>query len=190
MNFEIKDVITFLGGGIVVFLLEQAIRFFRRERRILGYTVNTRTLVEKSDPDLKLEYKGMEVEKVYSHEVRIKNIGNACLKEVPVFIMPSPGKFFFAKIEAKPGIHCPKLEGEPGCAFEFNLLNPNDEIKVELVVLDSSDSKLKIDARSEHLKVREIADSLSVTQVLEVALEGSSGISWTAIKLASLMIKR
>jgi hypothetical protein len=190
MNFTKDQVITFLGGGLVVFVLEQVFRYFRRERRVLGYIVDTRTLVEKSDADLKITYKELEVERVYSHGITIKNIGNACLRDVPVFILPSAGKFFFAQVGSKPGIHCPQLKEGPGFAFTFNLLNPGDEIKVQLVVLDSKDSTIQVDARAEKLFVKDISNVKSVTQVLDLMVEGSSGFTWAFLKGIRLALSR
>lgn len=183
-------VLTFLGGGLVVFILEESFRHFRREKRVLGYAVDSRILAERSHADLKISYKNMEVEKVLSHSIRLKNIGNACLKDFPVYIQGSGGKFYFANLASKPGIECKKIESAPCFAFTVNLLNPGDEVGVELTILDAPDTNLKIDARAENLRVKDISGAYSTVDVLDVMLESSSGITWTLAKVLKMSLKK
>jgi hypothetical protein len=184
------QVLTFLGGGLVVFVLEQTFQYFGSEKRVLGYAVDSRVLVEKSHADLKISYKGMDVEKVLSHSVRIRNIGNASLKDFPVYIQSSGGKFYFANIASKPGIECKKIDTAPCFAFTVNLLNPGDEVTVDLTILDAPDISLVVDARAEKLRVKNISGSYSTADALDVVLESSSGIIWTFAKVMKLALKK
>ncbi len=190
MQITGDQILTFLGGGLVVFVLEQMIHYFRKEKRVLGYIVDSRVLAEKSHADLKIEFKGMDVEKVLSHSIRLKNIGNAFLKDFPVFIQGSGGKFYFANISSKPGIECKVVDSAPCFAFTVSLLNPGDEVQVELTLLDAPDDKLTVDARAEHLHIKEISGAFSSGAVLDVLLESSTGLTWTMAKLLQVSLKK
>ncbi len=189
MNITLDQVLTFLGGGLVVFILEQIINYIRRERHVIGFIADSRVIAEKSDKDLKIEYKGLEIERLISHKVILKNIGNKCLKEVPFYLQGSGGGFFFAELAAKPGIHTKTIEGEPCFAFSVDLLNPGDEVTVTLTILDAADVKLTVDARAEHVRVKDISNARTVSQMLDVMAEGSTGLTWTSIKLLRLLSK-
>lgn len=192
MSITQDQVLTFLGGGLVVFVLEKVFQHFGREKRILGYVVDSRVLAEKSHADLKMSYKGMDVEKVLSHSIKLKNVGNAALNNFPVYIQSSGGKFYFANLGAsKPGIECKKIDSASCFAFTVSLLNPGDEVSVELTILDAPDANLMIDARAEKLRVKNISGAYSTADVLDVMMEGSSGgIAWTAAKILQIAIKR
>lgn len=189
MNITLDQVLTFIGGGLVVFILEQVIQHFRREKRVLGYTLDSKVLIEKSHPDLKISYKGMDVSKVIFHSIVLRNVGNMCLKDFPVYIQGGGGKFYFAHTSAKAGIECKKIDSGPGFAFTVNLLNPEDEVKIELTLLDAVDERLVVDARAENLKIKNISSNFSSSEMLDVMIEGTSGVSWTLAKMLKLTLK-
>jgi len=183
------QIFTFFGGGLVVFVLEQVFHHFQKEKRVLGYTIDTRVIAEKSHADLKITFKDMDVQKVLFHGICLKNIGNASIKDFPVFIQ-ADGKFYFAKIYAKPGIEFKKIENKNSLEFKVTLLNPGEEIKVDYTILDAPDEKIVVDARSELLRVKNITSAHSAADILDVMLEGSSGITWALIKLIKITLKK
>jgi hypothetical protein len=189
MAISTDQVLTFLGGGLVVFLLEQLIAHFHRRRSVLGYIIDTRTLAERSDPDLKISYKGHDVDRVDSHRVTLKNVGNTALNNVPVFVVPASGRLLFYEIKASPGIHCPVLTEEPPLAFTFNLLNPGESIDIQVVVLNSPNPSMSIGARANHLRVRDLSNVTSVSTLLGVIADSSSGLTWSLTKVLQVILR-
>jgi len=185
------QVITFLGGGLLVFILEQMIKYFRREKRVLGYAVDSRVLAEKSHQDLKITFKGMDVEKVFSHNIILKNIGNSCLKEFAVFIIGTGGKYYFSNIlPSKPSIIWKRIEDPQHLAFTVSLLNPGEEVLIELVILDSLNKIITVDARAELLSVKNISGAYSMVDILDVIIESSTGITLSLAKVLQIVLKK
>lgn len=185
-----EQVLTFLGGGLFVFILDQAIQHHRRERRVLGYSADNRILAEKSHADLKISFKGLDVTKVLSHHIRLKNIGNTCLKNFTVYIHGAGGTYYFAHTSAKPGIECKKVDPAPCFAFEVNLLNAGEEIQVELTILNPADAALVVEARGENLRTKNISEARVAGEMLDAALESTSGLTWTIARLVKVFLRQ
>jgi len=190
MSLTLEQVLTFLGGGLLVFVGEQIISHLRRTRKILSFTVETQTIAEKSHADLKLQYKGIEVERVYLQKITLRNAGNTAIASFPVYIQPPPAKgIFFSITTDKPGIHCDVLIEEGPCAFKCDLLNPGDTVTVDLTLIDAEHVATSVDARSENLVVKEIPKERLLTTALDIIAGNASGLLGLSAKTTSLLLK-
>ena len=175
----------------MVFIAEQIASHLRRERKILGYTVDTQTIAEKSHADLKLQYKGIEVERVYLQKITLKNAGNVPIANFPVYIVPAPAKAVFTNITAdKPGIHCDFIEGEGPCTFKCDLLNPGDTVTVDLTLIDAEHIAVSVDARAEKLVVKEVSRERLLTTAVDVLAANTSGFLGISAKTGQFLLKR
>jgi hypothetical protein len=73
-------VVGALTGSLATYLLQLLVGFFRREKRWLRYSVNSRTIVDRGHSKLEMRFTGggkqREVKRLDSHAVLVRNIGN------------------------------------------------------------------------------------------------------------------
>jgi hypothetical protein len=120
-------IIGALTGSVAAYLLGLFVNYVRREKRMLGFSVRSRKIVELGHKDLTIFYKGQPIERLYSHEVTIKNIGNRALKDLPV------------KIKFEKEFLDPELNQPEGAQFKMTIEN-NNEIVVNCDLLERNES--------------------------------------------------
>src|SRR5205809_5330701 len=75
-----------LSGSLAAYLLGLLVSYWRREKKWLGFSVTSRMIVEKGHPDLALTYKSRNIERLDSHAISVRNIGNRSLTKQPIRI--------------------------------------------------------------------------------------------------------
>ena len=88
---ENSFIVGALTGAVGAFLLKLLVDHLQREKKWIGYSVNSRGIVERGNPNLAITYKNREINRLSSHSVLLRNIGNRPLKELPVRITLSSG---------------------------------------------------------------------------------------------------
>lgn len=116
-----------LTGSVAAFFLNLFVNYIKRERKILGYSVVSRKIIEGGQKDLEIRYKEKPIKRLYSHQVTIRNVGNRALKDLPVKI-----KFDDTFID-------PELTQPDGA--EFTMTTTNDkEIIVSCDLLERNEN--------------------------------------------------
>lgn len=163
-----------LTGSLATFIVGQAWAYLRREKRWLGYSIETRNVVEANSPQLQVLFNGTPVRRVDSHTIIARNIGNQPLKHIPIRVLAGTGAQILAH-EAEPPEGASQNAVTSGGELEisFDLLNPGEAARVGLTVGDSKDGQVRVIARGEHLVVKEI-DTRSPTEALIAELGGAA----------------
>jgi hypothetical protein len=151
-------IIGALTGSLATFLLKLLIDYLHREKRWLGYSVNSRKIVEAGHPDLHIRYKDRDIKRLHSHSVIVRNIGNVALKDIPIRIV-SEGGGEIVEHEIQPpegasfGI---VLEEQVTLRIDCDLLNRDEAVTVGFTALDSSNDEVRVVARAENLTFHRI----------------------------------
>lgn len=177
-------VIGALTGSVAAYLLGLLVNYIRREKKILGYSIQSRKIVEIGHKDLTIHYKGQPIERLYSYQVLIRNVGNRALKELPVrikfesdFLDPEliqpDGAQFKIVIEKSNEIvvHCDLLERNESLKIGFTSIDvvKNDtNIDIKNSGLRGINApKISITARAENLQCKDL-DTLYPTSTSDI----------------------
>lgn len=167
-------IVVALSGAVAATILNFVISYFRRERKILGFKTISRKIVEKKNKELEITYKGQAIERLFSHQVNLNNIGNRALKDFPIRISCDDGQIVEFDTSFPAGANF-QVELEPSkqtLVIHCDLLNCGEDFNVGLTVIDSKSKKISIIARAEDLKCKEMVDyyleSASASLLIEV----------------------
>ncbi len=145
-----------LAGAIFTFLVD----YLRRQKKRLLFIVNSRKVIERNYPEIDVHYEGEAVQRIYSHEVIVRNEGIQRLKAILIKIKCNSGKFI--ELLTKPVTimsHSAgtkyKLEDDgKTVVVKFDVLMPNEALKISLIAVDSVDSQIVVEAQGEDLGLR------------------------------------
>lgn len=179
-----------LSGSLAAYLLGLLVSYWRREKKWLGFSVTSRMIVEKGHPDLSLTYKGRNIERLHSHAVSVRNIGNRALTKQPIRIEAGGGGEIVAhEVERPAGAEfTARTPNANTLIVDCDLLNPGEAFVVGVTVVDSQDGVVSATARGEGLICKQLSESIDTEDLLSV-LAGTSGITRVAFELSRLLIK-
>lgn len=179
-----------LSGSLAAYLLGLLITYWRREKKWLGFSITSRMIVEKGHPDLALTYKGRNIERLHSHAVTVRNIGNRALTKQPVRIDTAGGGEIVAhELEQPSGATFSTDSPDPtALIIDCDLLNPGEVFIVGLTVVDSPDGRVSATARGENLICKEISEAINSEDLLDV-LASTSGVTRFALELSRALLK-
>ncbi len=183
-------VIGALSGSLAAYLLGLIVSHLRREKRWLGFAISSRVIVERGHPDLVLTYKGRSIERLHSHAVKVRNIGNRALKTQAVRIATLDGSEIVAHELEQPGNANFSIEipDRSTLLVMIDLLNPGEGFKVGVTVIDSSDGEIEASARGEYLVCKQMSDEANIDDLLN-AIAGISAINRLMVELMRLLLK-
>ncbi|MBW8042604.1 MAG: hypothetical protein FVQ85_21775 [Planctomycetes bacterium] len=178
-------------GSAAAYILSLFVQWIRRERKILGYSVSSRTITKEKLEELTIKYKNTETKYLHSHSITLSNIGNRPLKDFPVRIeCASDGYIFGSEVSAPPGeIFETEIEDPDYITIHCGLLNIGESFTVGLTVLHTPSIGLSLTARQENLKVKQLSQSEIAKDILG-ALEFSHPIMGLSINLAKIFKKK
>jgi hypothetical protein len=183
-----------LTGSLATYLLQLLVGFFRREKRWLGYSVSSRNIVDRGHSKLEMRFTGggkqREVERLDSHAVLVRNIGNRPFSGLPVRVHSEKGSEILEHEVSGPQgaqITC-TLEQPHQLLVACDLLNPGEGFTVGLTVADASSSGLQISARSENLVLKLISEVATTKELVEV-LSGHSEILRLVFEVVTLFTR-
>lgn len=179
-----------LSGSVAAYLLGLLISYWRREKKWLGFSITSRMIVEKGHPDLALTYKGRNIERLHSHAVTIRNIGNRALTKQPVRIETTGGSEIVAhELELPSGAaYSTSLPDSNTLLIDCDLLNPGEAFIIGLTVIDSKDGQVKATARGENLVCKQISEAVNTEELLNI-LASTSSITRFALDLSRTLLK-
>jgi hypothetical protein len=165
-------VVGALSGSLAAYLLGLIVSHLRREKRWLGYSVTSRTIVQSGPSKLHLEYDGNPIKKLDSHTVVVLNIGNRPLGNLPVKIESlGSGRILESELSAPNGANFSVESDGSKIIINVDLLNPGETFSVGLTIADSSsDQGVGVVARAEYLKIREFSNQANTYDLLDVLL--------------------
>lgn len=177
-------------GSLAAYLLGLLVSYWRREKRWLGFSVTSRMIVEKGHPDLSLRYKNRDIERLHSHAVAIRNIGNRPLtKQVVRVELPKGGEIVSHELDKPRGADftTTTLDNRT-LVVVCDLLNPGEIFILGLTVVDSPDGELAVTARGENLVCKQISETVNTEELLDV-LASTSGVTRFALELSRVLLK-
>jgi hypothetical protein len=158
---ENSFIIGALTGGLAAYLLSLLVKYFTREKKVLGYSTTSRKIVERGHQDLEIKYRGQVIERLYSHQVIVRNVGNRALKDLPVRISCDGGKLVEFELTAPEGAEFPVTrEDDQSLVVDCKLLNRGEHFEVGLTAIDTIASSISVVARAENLKCKEITEGI------------------------------
>jgi hypothetical protein len=187
----ILAVAGFLGGGLVVFVLSAIKDYLLRERKWLGAQIEARCLVHRDDPELKITYKGNEVNRIVLHNIRLRNIGNRVLQELP-FILQTPAGLsgYRSAATSSDGVMVSYFEAPSGLGVKCALIKPGDEVAIAFSAFDCPNEDVKIILKQAEVDLKMISSSDTRDQVLDILIDNSGGVTRMLFQLFSLALKR
>lgn len=179
-----------LSGSLASYLLGILVNYWRREKRWLGFSITSRMIVEKGHPDLALTYKGRSIERLHSHAISVRNIGNRALTKQPIRIEAGGGgEIVTHEVERPTGANF--VSNAPDgktLIVDCDLLNPGEAFVVGVSVVDSKNGEVTASARGEGLVCKQLSESIGTEELLGV-LAGTSSITRVALELSRVLAK-
>ena len=162
-------VVGALTGSLASYLLGLLVSHFRREKRLLGFAIDSRNIVRASHSDLSMAFKGQSINILDSHTVLLKNVGNRPLTNVPVRIVADQAALILEQTTKSPDGVSITAERQNGAEFSFviDLLNQQETVIFGFTVSDSVTGKLKLISRMEGVQLVDLNDkSISISAKL------------------------
>jgi hypothetical protein len=177
-----------LSGSLAAYLLGLLVSHLRREKRWLGYSIESRNIVKADDSRVSMKFENRDIRRLDSHSVLVRNIGNRPLANLPVRFVASDGSLIVEHdLELPDGANFQVLQSKSNeINVTCDLLNPGEAASVGLTVADSPDNELRVIARAEGLTVKRIDSRSTTTELLHLLLESSS-VTRLAVDLASVL---
>lgn len=165
-------VVGALSGSLAAYLLGLVVSYWRRDKRWLGFSLTSRNVVQAGPKKLALTYDGKSVQRLDSHTVLFRNIGNRPLGALPVKIQCTGGGTVLEhELAAPDGASFTSKAEADHITVNIDLLNPGETFSVGLTVADSSPTgSIKAIARAEFLELREIGEQANTIDLLEALL--------------------
>jgi hypothetical protein len=179
-----------LTGSLASYLLGLMVSYLRRDKKWLGYSIASRNIVLKGHTHLSMKYDEREINRLDSHAVAIRNIGNRPLTALPVRIEAQKGSQIVEhELAAPDGAHF-SIAADNGNSLivTCDLLNPGEVATVGVTVADSQDGSVKVIARGENLRVKDISQQLETDEFLD-AIAGSFWMTKLTVDLYRLFTK-
>lgn len=146
-------------GSLAAYLLGLFVSHVRREKRWLGFSIVSRNIVHAGPKKLALTYAGAAVNRLDSHTVSFRNIGNRALKQLPVKIECDGGSILDYELSAPAGTEFGANSTSDYVSLTIDLLNPGEGFSVGLTVADANGpGGVKPIARAEFLELRDTSD--------------------------------
>jgi hypothetical protein len=184
-------VIGALTGSVAAYLLGLLVGYWRREKRWVGFSVTSRMIVERGHPDLSLKYKDRAIERLHSHTVTIRNIGNRPLTKQPVRIESAQGGELVAYELDKPrGANFEAAKSDDQTLLvNCDLLNPGEVFIVGLTVVNSPDGELAVTARGENLVCKQISERIDTADLIQT-LASTSAVTRVVFELTRALLPK
>jgi hypothetical protein len=160
-----------LTGSLAAYLLGLLVAYLRREKVWLGYTISSRNIVLKGHTKLSMKYGDREISRLDSHAIVLRNIGNRPLKSLPVCIESAKGSIVEHEINPPDGAKFTPTLNESSLVVNCDLLNPGEAATLGITVADSADGKIKVIARAENLRLKELGQQLDTNELLDAVTE-------------------
>ena len=159
-----------LTGSLASYLLGLLVSYIRREKKILGYSSANRKIIERGDKELKIEYKGQQIESLYSHQIIVRNAGNRALKDIDVQITCDGGKFVEEIITNPQGANytMTKENDSNKIVVKCDLLNKGELFTVGLTSINGKSENVSVIARGEDLICKEISQDTKLPELVEI----------------------
>jgi hypothetical protein len=186
---ENSFIVGALSGSMAAYLLGLLISFLRREKRRLVYSVESRSIVKVGDSRISIKFENRDIQRLDSHIVIIRNIGNRALTALPIqIVLKDSGQIVEYEVLPPDGANYQVQQLTSGqINLICDLLNPGEAAGVGLTVADSTDDgEVRVLARAEGLTVRRIGERSTSTELLDLFLESSS-ITKAVIDIASIL---
>jgi hypothetical protein len=187
-----KNYPFFLGaltGSLAAYILQLFVNHLRREKKWLGYSINSRNIVSRDHSRLSLSFEGKDIQRLDSHTISIRNIGNKPLVNVPIRIeCHNDGSIVEHEVKGPDGSKFTALlESQQTLLVTCDLLNPEETAQLGITIADSTSGEIKFIARGESLVVKEISANANTEELLEI-LAGTSSIMALSINLSKLLL--
>ena len=179
------------GGGLVVFLLSTIKDYLSRERRWLGAQVDSKCIVHRDDPELQITYKGNEVNRIVLHNIRLRNIGNRALNDLPFILHTPAGLSGYRSAATSPdGVMVSYFEAPGGLGVKCDLIKPGDEVTIAFSAFDCPNEDLKIILKQANVDLKMMSPVNARDQVLDILIDNSGGVTRMLFQLFSLILKK
>lgn len=172
--------ICLVSGGLAGSLLMIVYNHYGREKRLLGYrTESVAIALHQSNEHLKMQYRGIEVNALYSHRLTVKNVGNRTLEGVTVTVK-GEGPLIDLEATQLPPLETWKAINDVSnrtAAITLPMLKPNEKAGFSMLVMDS-DAPISVLLRHPDVDLRRLAeaDLMTVRELfLAVLLETIRG---------------
>jgi len=144
-------------GSLASYLLGLVVSHIRREKRWLGFSVVSRNIVHEGPKKLTLTYAGATINRLDSHTVSFRNIGNRPLKALPVKIeCKNGGCVLDYELSAPAGTEFGATSTSDCVFLTIDLLNPGEVFSVGLTIADANgNGGVMPIARAEYLELRD-----------------------------------
>jgi hypothetical protein len=161
-----------LSGSLAAYLLGLLVSYWRRDKRWLGFSLTSRNVVQAGPKKLALTYDGKLIQRLDSHTVLFRNIGNRPLGVLPVKVQCTGGGTILEhELSTPDGASFSSTAAADHITINVDLLNPGETFSVGLTVADSSPaSGVKAIARAEYLELREIGERANTVDLLQALL--------------------
>ena len=146
------------SGSLAAYLLGLLVTYWRREKRWLGYSIDSRVVALKGHTKLTMKFGDRDIERLDSHTVLVRNVGNKALTKQPITIeLAGQGEIVEVKVNGPAGGAISEDRQKSSLALVPDLLNPNEQIEIELTTADMPEGALQVLARGEYLQVRSLS---------------------------------
>lgn len=161
-----------LSGSLAAYLLGLFVNYLKRQKKWLGYAVESSVVIDANIPDASLVFKGKHATSVCTHQIIIKNIGNVALKNIPCNIaIKDPGKIIDFDYRAPPGLKFDILkENENSLNFEIALLNKAESIVIRITDVNNRDLSIEFLSRQEDMELKSIDNLIAMDVVSRIFL--------------------
>src|SRR5258708_37277015 len=147
-----------LSGSLAAYLLGLFVTYLRREKKWLGYSVESRIVALKGHTKLKMKFEDRDIERLDSHTVVLRNIGNKALtKQIITIELAGGGEIVEVKLKGPTGGAIAEDRQKSSLTLTPDLLNPTEQVEVELTSADTPHGDVNVLARGEYLQVRSLS---------------------------------
>jgi hypothetical protein len=131
-------------------------------------------VVQAGPTKLTLYYDGNEIKRLDSHTVVFRNTGNRPLKALPVTIeCTNGGTVLERELSVPDGAKFETTSDQNSIFVNIDLLNPGETFSVGFSVADAaSPGGIKVVARAEFLKLRNIGVQVDTAELLDELMRG------------------
>lgn len=163
-----------LTGSLASYLLGLLVSYFRREKRWLGYSIESRNVLKADHPLVSIKFNERDIHRLDYHRVFLRNIGNRSLTNVPIRLVAPRGTTILEyEVRGPDGSHLSAIEEDPATiVVSCDLLNPREVAAVAVTAADSSDSELRVIARAEGLVIKKIVGRSATIAMLKQVIAG------------------
>ena len=162
-------IIGALTGSLAAYLLGLVVNYFKRKKKIITYSIENHIIAESGHKELKIEYKGQLIERLYSHQAIIINDGNRPLKNIQIQITCDGGTFVEEKIIKSPrGVNyvTSRENQDEKIVIKCDLINKSETFTVGLTSINGKSENIYIVTREENLICKEKVPMFSVSATL------------------------